>query len=263
MSARAAPAPPGKPRFRGIRVSERQQVLLVIPMALLALAAIWFLVLRPQFERRRENALLRAQLAKSPYAKTSIGDLEEIARREQELGRRTEEEWNRTLDRLATFGDLRDMRKPDFKRIDYKVELFRARLRLLRRSEELGVQLIPRDLGLEDALGGAEDAIRTRMFQLRTVDRLVDLVLSRRAIRLRSIRPLDPVSRKCADGGTLCLEVPVSIDFEVSFEDLYLFFRSVFEENQVFVLRNIRVSAGPEAGSPLRVQAIMSSLIFG
>lgn len=262
MNASAVTPTIKKPRLRRIRISERQQVLLIIPMAILALAAIWFFVLYPQFERRSENESLRNQLAESPYANTSIKDLEKIAKHEQELGRKTEQEWNQTMDRLATFADLKNMRKSDFKRIDYKVELFQARLRLLRRSEELGVQLIPRDLGLKDALSGSEEVVRPRMFQLRTVERLVDLTLSQRAVRLRSIHPMEPIPHKGGKGKSSCLEVPVSIDFEVAFDDLYLFFQSVFVENQVFVLRNIRVSSGPEVGSPLRVQAIMSSLIF-
>lgn len=262
MNTPSSPLLKRKPHLKRLRISERQQVLLIIPIALAALAAIWFFVLYPQFERRHENENLRNQLAKSPYAKMSIQDLEKIAKHEEDLGRRTEKEWKATMDRLATFADLQNMRKSEFGRIDYKVELFQARLRLLRRSEELGVQLVPRDLGLKDALSGSEDAIRTRMFQLRTVERLVELTLSRRAIRLRSIHPMDPIVHQAGKGGPRCLEVPVSIDFEVAFDDLYLFFQSVFEANQVFVLRNIRVSAGPEVGAPLRVQAIMSSLIF-
>ena len=254
--------PSKRPRLPRIRISERQQVLLIIPMALLALFAIWYFVLYPQFERRRENEALRNQLAKSPYANMSLQDLEKIVRHEQELGRRTEEEWHETMNRLATFADHENPSKTEFGRIDYKVELFQARLRLLHRSEELGVQLIPRDLGLKDALNGPEEVVRTRMFQLRTVERLVDLMLSQRAIRLRAIHPMDPIPHKKATGKALCLEMPVSIDFEVAFDDLYPFFQSVFEENQVFILRNIRVSAGSEVGAPLRVQAIMSALIF-
>ena len=156
-----------------LRISERQQVLLIIPVAIVVMLTIWFWVLSPQFARRREIDSLRAQLDKSAYAHVSLENLAEIERHEQVLGGRLDDEWSRTVGRLATFENQQALRESEFGRIDYKMELYQARLRLARRSEELGIPLIPQDLGLQDALGGRDAEVRIRMLQLRAVEKLV------------------------------------------------------------------------------------------
>lgn len=246
-----------------LKISERQQVLLVIPIAIGALVAIWFLVLRPQFERRNEIKALRNQLGKSSYAKQSMENLLKIAENERRLGEQTKAEWTETIQRLSTFADTPDLTNSTVGRIDYKMELFNARTSLSRRSEELGVQLIPQDLGLRDMLGGKENEVKLRWMQLKTVEKLVDTILDRQVYKLHAISPLDPVIHNDKDKkNVLFTEYPVDVDFEVAFEDLYLFFQAVLEENRVFFIRNIRVSAGTDPGAPLRVNAIMSSVIF-
>jgi hypothetical protein len=54
----------------------------------------------------------------------------------------------------------------------------------------------------------------------------------------------------------------VRLECDVDFEHLYTFFQSVFEENQVFAFRNIRIESGPTFDSKLRVKAILSALLF-
>ena len=247
--------------LKSIRLSERQQVLLVIPVVLIALAIVWFLVLAPKFERRREIERLRDQLQKSPYAAQSMENLLKIAAHERELGEQTKAEWEATIARLATLhapgAELKAVG-----RIDYKMELFKARSALSRRSEELGVQLVPQDLGLRDTLGAGEGEVKVRWLQLKTVEKLVDTILGRQVFKLHAISPLDPIPHKGRDKKLLFTEYPVDVDFEVAFEDLYIFFQSILEEDRVFFIRNIRVLAGTAPGAPLRVEAVMSSVIF-
>ncbi len=249
-------------KFKAPHLSERQQVLLVIPVVLLALAAVWFLVLAPKFERRREIEKLRNQLAKSPYATQSMENLLKIAAHERELGERTKAEWEATVARLATFAREEGKVDETVGRIDYKMELFKARTALSRRSGELGVQLVPQDLGLRDTLGAGAAEVKVRWLQLKTVEKLVDTILGRQVFKLHAISPLDPIPHKGRDKKVLFTEYPVEIDFEVAFEDLYVFFQSILEENRVFFIRNIRVLAGTVPGAPLRVEAVVSGVIF-
>ncbi|MBQ6925800.1 MAG: hypothetical protein IJQ73_14280 [Kiritimatiellae bacterium] len=247
--------------LKSIRLSERQQVLLVIPVVLVALAIVWFLVLAPKFERRREIERLRDQLQKSPYAAQSMENLLKIAAHERELGDQTKAEWEATVARLATLhapgAELKAVG-----RIDYKMELFKARSALSRRSEELGVQLVPQDLGLRDTLGAGAGEVKVRWLQLKTVEKLVDTILGRQVFKLHAISPLDPIPHKGRDKKLLFTEYPVDVDFEVAFEDLYIFFQSILEEDRVFFIRNMRIRAGTVPGDPLRVEAVLSSAIF-
>ena len=55
---------------------------------------------------------------------------------------RLEAEWARTCERLATFANQAALRRSEPGRIDYKVELFRTRQRLVEKSDALGIQLI-------------------------------------------------------------------------------------------------------------------------
>ncbi len=247
---------------KSIRLSERQQVLLVIPAVIIALAAVWFLVLAPKFERRREIVKLRDQLANSQYASQTMENLLKIAAHERELGERTKAEWDETVRRLATFDASDTKDKSAVGRIDYKMELFKARNSLSRRSQELNVQLVPQDLGLRDTIGADSGEVKIRWLQLKTVEKLVDTILSKQGLKLHAIAPLDPIPHKGRDKKLLFTEYPVDVDFEVAFEDLYLFFQSILEEDRVFFIRNIRVLAGTAPGAPLRVEAVMSSVIF-
>ena len=247
---------------KSFRLSERQQVLLVIPAVIIALAAVWFLVLAPKFERRREIVKLRDQLAKSPYASQSMENLLKIAAHERELGEKTKAEWDETIQRLSTFDASDSKSKASVGRIDYKMELFKARNSLSRRSQELKVQLVPQDLGLRDTIGANAGEVKVRWLQLKTVEKLVDTILSRQGLKLHAIAPLDPIPHNGRDKKLLFTEYPVDVDFEVAFEDLYLFFQSILEEDRVFFIRNMRVLAGTVPGAPLRVEAVMSSVIF-
>lgn len=243
-----------------LNLSERQQVLLVIPVVLAVLALVWFFVLSPRLEQRGIIEELKRANAESEYAGLSRETLHKTLEHERKLVETARKEWAETISRLSTFESSPGK---NVARIDYKRELFNARVRLSRRSEELGVQLLPKDLGLKEALGANDSDVRVRMLQLLTVEKLTDTILNRQVYKLHSIEPKKPVFHKnLSKKKNLVTEYPVQVDFEVAFEDLYLFFQSVFAEHRLFAVRNIRISSGTSPGAPLRVNAVMSSLLF-
>lgn len=247
--------------IRRIHISERQQVALILFLAVLGLGLVWFLLLRPQMRVRAENRQIREQLASSRYANLSMESLKEVAELETQAEKRLQEEWRASRARLGTFSNQNALRKADVARIDYKVELFNTRQRLLEKSQNLEIPLLPVDLGLEETLK-TNDQVRDRMLQLKAVDSLADLALDNRIQQLVSIIPLASIEHAGPDGRTLFTEYPVCVTFDTDFVNLYQLFQSVFEENRLFIFHAIRVMSGPSVASRLRVQAVLSALVF-
>ena len=242
------------------RLSERTQVTLILIAALGGISSIWFFLLLPQHERTSENDARRRQLDSSPFSHQSPSALRKAVEVERAGLARLEREWGQAGERLATFANQAALRRTEL-RIDYKHELFLTRRRLVEKSDALGIQLLPTDLGIDDALTD-KDTIRERMLQLKAVEKLADLTLDRRIERLVSIVPQPSVIHKGPDGLITFDEYPVQVEFDVSFDNLYALFQAVFEENRVFAFRNIRIAAGHKADAPLRVNAVMSALVF-
>jgi len=247
--------------IRRIHISERQQVALILFVALLGVALVWFLLLRPQMRVRDENEQIRQQLASSRYANLSMESLKEVAELETQAEKRLQGEWRASRARLGTFSNQDTLRKADVARIDYKVELFNTRQRLLEKSKNLEIPLLPVDLGLDEQLM-TNDQVRDRMLQLKAVDHLADLALDNRIQQLVSITPLASVEHAGPDGKTVFTEYPVRVVFDADFVNLYQLFQSVFEENRLFVFHAVRVVSGPSVASRLRVQAVLSALVF-
>lgn len=246
---------------RPLKISERTQVLLIIIIAVLALFAVWFFMIRPQFHMADENRKIRQQLESSPYANLSMESLSEAAKAESEAGKKIEMEWDATRERVATFANQNALRRTDINRIDYKVELFRTRERLAGKSQALGIQLIPIDLGIDEALH-SNDKVRERMLQLKAVEKLADLTLDRRIQSLVAINPMPPVSHLDNNKKPLFDEYPVKVEFDADFDNLFQLFQAIFEEHAVFAVRNIRIESGPTIESRLRVKAVLSAFIF-
>lgn len=244
-----------------IRLSERSQVALIVFVAVGGLAAIWYFLLQPQAQMHREIASLRRQLAANPSYHKNKSSLLLAGENEKNNSARLADEWALTTERLATFANQAALRRSEFGRIDYKVELFATRQRLVEKSDALGIQLIPTDLGVIDDLK-EQDQVRERMLQLKTVEKLADLTLDRRIERLLTITPLPPVAHRAPGGGISFDEYPVRVEFDVAFNNLYALMQSVFEEYRVFAFRNIRIESGPRPNSPVRVKAVMSALVF-
>jgi len=241
--------------------TERMQVVLILLFVLLSGFLTVSFVVFPQLDMQEENRMLREQLDGSRYASLSITNMQRIAEHETSNLRALSNEWAHIAERLASFPNQTAMQNAEVNRIDYKVQLYEIRQRLQVKSDELKIQLMPTELGLDESLTSG-DAIRVRMLQLKAVEKLADITLDRQIQRLVEIYPLPPVEHKDKKGRRIFEEYPVRIECDVDFEHLYTFFQSLFEENQVFTFRNLRIESGPTFDSKLRVKAILSALLF-
>jgi len=241
--------------------TERAQVVFIM----LFIAAGLFLtiqyVLFPQLRMAEDNENVRDQLSRSKFAGYTINSMQTVANHEMQNLQLLSNEWARIAARLSTFEDQSIIQDIGVNRIDYKVHLYAIRERLKSKSAELNIPLVPKELGLEEALDSGE-AVRVRMLQLKAVEKIADLTLDRQITRLVEIYPLPPVEHKDSKGRKIFTEYPVRIECDIDFSNLYTSFQSVFEENQVFAFRNIRVESGPTFDSKLRVKTIFSALLF-
>jgi hypothetical protein len=256
------PLPPQFSEIGRLLKTERAQVVFIILfIAASAFCTVQFVVL-PQQELAENNRSVREQLESSRHAKYSIIDMQALASHEATNLGQLSNEWFRIAARLSSFPELSTQTDSnDVSRIEYKVELNEIRDRLKIKSDELKIQLLPGDLGLDDAVK-SDEPVRVRMRQLKAVEKLADLTLDRQIQRLVEIYPLSPVSHTNRTGRKTFEEYPVRLECDVDFEHLYTFFQSVFEENQVFTFRNVRVESGPTFDSKLRVKAVLSALLF-
>ena len=241
--------------------TERMQVVLILLFVLASAFLTVRFVLNPQRDLAETNRNVRAQLEGSRYASLALTNMQAIADHEAANLVTLSNEWSRIAERLATFPNQTVLRNTDVNRIDYKVQLYEIRQRLQSKSDELKIQLMPTELGLDETVASG-DAIRERMMQLKAVEKVADLTLDRQITRLVEIYPLSPVAHKDKNGRKIFEEYPVRIECDVDFEHLFTVFQSVFEENQVFTFRNLRVESGPTFDSKLRVKTILSALLF-
>lgn len=241
--------------------TERMQVVLI----LLVIVASAFLTVRfvllPLRRQAEENRETRVKLEGDKYANLSIANMQAIAAHEEQNLQALSNMWSRVAERLSTFPVQALAENAVVNRIDYKVHLYEIRERLQEKSETLKIQLMPTELGLDETLTSG-DAIRVRMLKLRAVEKLADLTLDRQIQRLVEIYPLEPVSHMNKAGQKVFEEYPVRVECDVDFDHLYTFFQSVFEEDQVFTFRNVRIESGPTFDSKLRVKAVLSALLF-
>lgn len=240
---------------------ERMQVLLILLFIVIAAILMVNLVVIPQHELREQNRDVREKLENHKFAKIPMESIRDLAEKEGAQLKNLSAEWDRISARLETFPDELISKKDQLNRIDYKVQLYEIRQRLREKSDELKIQLMPTELGLDDNLADGEE-IRIRMLQLKAVEKLADLTLDRQIQRLVEIYPLDPVVHVDWKKKKTFEEFPVRIECDVDFDHLFTFFQSVFEENQVFTFRNVRIESGPTFDSKLRVKAILSALLF-
>lgn len=246
--------------FQFLKTERMQVVQILLFIVTSGFLTVRFVVL-PQRDMAEQNLTVREQLARSRYASLSTTNMLAIAEHESAGILALSNEWARISERLSAFPSQAAMQNAEVHRIDYKVQLYEIRQRLQVKSGELKIQLMPTELGLDESLTSS-DAIRERMLQLKAVEKLADLTLDRQIQRLVEIYPLSPVQHKDKKGKTIFEEYPVRIECDVDFEHLFTFFQSVFDENQVFAFRNIRIESGPTFDSKLRVKAILSALLF-
>ena len=241
--------------------SERHQVVIIIVLSVAAIAGLWFFLLRPQAEQRRQISRQWARHQTSRYANMSREDLIRERDAADANLRHVQAQWEDIQRRLSTYTMAEALVGARVGNIDYKVELLNERRRLAGKSEELGIELIPRDLGMPTAVTTQKDA-RILLLKLRAIEKLADLALDRRITSLIAIEPLDPIHHRLEGHDDVFLEeYPVQAEFDVTLEALYDLMHASFERNRVFVFRQVRVNAGHTPEEPLRVSAVMSALI--
>lgn len=244
--------------------NERQQVVAIIAATVVALAALWYLVMLPQNVIRRNLERMIAEKRDELQRKNLLfGEeiLREMQAAEFEAGRRMEEEWTAISRRLAAVDAVREDSGLRVGHIDLKVALFEARFRMNRKARMLGIAL-PRDLGMEETVPSGEDA-RKRLHQLRVLERLTDVALDLQVGRIHGLEVLPPLRHAGPDGVVFLEEYPVRIVFEADIGRIYEWFRATLAENRTFAVRHFRVDGTPR-GAPetLTVTAVMSALVF-
>jgi hypothetical protein len=252
---------------RRLRISERQQVVAaIVGSALVVAALLWFVVWPGIRERRTVERDLQA-LSRGAFASMSKDELEARVEEVQENLGRVRQEWRRTRERLNTYSPKEGLLGvDDVQLIDFKVELLKERDRLRGRSAELEIELIPKDLGMSEALRTGGEPAKVLMLKLRAIEKLADLALAHKIDRLVAVRPLSVVRHRAprVRGGEFIYmeEYPIRVEFDMTLETLYDFFHAVFEESNVFVFKRLRVNAGQNEALPLRVEAVLSAIML-
>jgi len=238
-----------------LKISERHQVVLIL-LAVLVLVVVGGVYLWPQIQKRADISRLRDELANSPIANVTKESLNDIARVEKEAAATLDRDWDVTAHRLTTLHNT--LPNPSY--IGYKVEHAAVLQRLNVKARNLEIKL-PANLDISPAVT-ANEILRERLIQLRTVEKLVDLVIDQHINGIAAIRNLPTVLHYGADQKLICEEFPVEVSFSAYFPSLFYLFSSIFDEDRVFVFSKIRVTSDPREDDILHIKAVMSSLIF-
>ena len=238
------------------KISERAQVVLILILALAALVLAWHFLLWPQFERRSSNRTLRESLVNSPFANLSVETLQKAAAAEKTAATALDSDWSRTARRLTSISNTRS----DPSHIDFQVEHAAVRMRLGVKARNLNIAL-PNTFDISPGVTSTE-IVRERLNQLKTVEKLVDLVISQHIRGITRFKNLPTVNHYDAEQKLICEEYPVEIEFTTHYDALFYLFSSIFEEDRVFVFNKIRVTSDPTVEGLLHVKAVTSSLIF-
>jgi hypothetical protein len=240
---------------------KRQQVLSVV---LAGACVILCILVLPLSALKHNTATLERQIAttSNELARKNylLGEkaLGEKKQEEQARNALLMDEWRRMVSRVSAFAKSEE--QASVGHIDFKVKLFDARQRLLRKSRSLNIGL-PGDLGVDDAIHSDEDA-RKKMLQLRTVEKLVNLALDLKIVTLRSIEPLPPVSHGTEQKVIFLEEYPVRMEFSGDIGNLYDLLNATIEPNSTLALKHVRIEPAHGKSNLLNMEVVMSSLVF-
>lgn len=240
-------------------------MLALIVIAGAVIFALWFSLLLPQNKRRldleRQVEHMTRQLEQNGYLR---GEELLVKRRTMEQARARElaRRWQQIPGRLGTLADLEKTAAAPIGHIDFKVALFQVRERLRQKSKTVGIGL-PHDLGIDESVTGGRDA-RRLMFQLRAVEKLVDLSLDLKIERIRRIEPLDLIEHIVGHKEELFMEeYPVRIVFNGGMENVYDLLHAVLTPDHTFFVRGLRILR--DEGNPretVSVDAVLCGLVF-
>jgi DNA-binding transcriptional MerR regulator len=244
--------------------SERQQVLAIIVLGSTLLFVLSFFLLLPQI---RKNEALKADIKKIESqlsARNFMRDeatLQKILKEEERHLAELLQDWNTLADRMTTLTDWQDIAETRVDVIDYKVALYSVQQRLNRKALTMNIKLPP-DLGMNAEIAGSEDA-RRRMLQLRSVEKLVDMILNLKIASVRIIEPLPQVQHPAPGTTDIYLEeYPVRLLFRGNRENLYAMLHGILESQNTFFLRSIRIEPLGPPFEELEAHAVLSCLLF-
>jgi len=242
--------------MKPIKISERTQAVLILVTAVAALWATAQFLLWPLLSQYAENKKAREALGKNPYAKISIETLRAAAAVAKKDSDALNQNWFDTVRRLNTLHGAR----ADTPRIEFQVAYIAARTHLGQKAARLNIKLPP-TFDVPELVTSSE-AVRERLNQLKTVEKLLDLVFAQHISGITGFKNLPTILHHDTEQKPICEEYPVEVEFTTSFDSLFYLFSGVFEEDGVFVFSKIRVTSDPRLEQILHVKAVMSSLIF-
>ena len=225
---------------------EKRLLLVIGGGTALLLVLLWFAVMAPLLKKHRAVDAAIEHLDRS--LSSSYGDQERQAFRERAWTVSRDEvllrnELKQLRERFHTFADVmaeKASREGQEGRIDFKVSLEEAREYLQAEASSSGVSL-PLDLGMPDTIASDEKA-PSRIGQLATVVRLVEVILPLDIRKVTDIQPLLPLSYPRDEGDPLVTrEFPVRVGMECTDVQLQAFLRAIQLPESFFTLRRIQV----------------------
>jgi hypothetical protein len=146
-------------------------------------------------------------------------------------------------------------------RIDFKVALFKARSSLQETAAAQGVKLT-NDLGIAETIGSKEDA-ETRLWELASVVRLVELLIGTGVHAIESIDSLPPIEhgQVPADNERI-LAFPVRLEVRCTFAQLQVLLNTLQEEHSFYTISQCDIGRPAPSSKQLRVRITCSALRF-
>ncbi len=171
-------------------------------------------------------------------------------------------EWSNTVSRLNGFQGVPEIATERIGKIDFKVALFDAKQRLLKKARALGIDLTA-DIGMYSMVKSNEDA-RRLMYQLKAVETLLDTALDMKINTIKFVEPMEPTGYHPEQSEEIFVEeYPVRIRLYGNVKSLYDLLSSALASEHFFVLRHLKVRSVSETKPDLLdISAVMSSLLF-
>ncbi len=194
------------------------------------------------------------------------GELEATLRREQRRHERLLAEWHELKDLAATFRKATALERvlgaPEEGRIDFKVSLFNARMRIADAAGRTGM-LFPADLGIPETLGATESA-EVRLWQLAASVRFLELCIEVGIPAVLEIQARPPLTLPSllADAPTQT-DYPLRVRFQTDYPRFVEWIGRVSQPGEFFGLRAVQIAKSRPGGeSPVEVTATLHATVF-
>jgi hypothetical protein len=248
---------------------DRRDILAIFGGTIVAVILLLVFGLRPAV---RQHSHMRAELMKAeemllPYREgggsESLG--KELADLQRE-NRRLQRSWDALKEQVGTFkeGSPLGGTLPSTEEgwIKFKVDLIKARAKLMGRAAELGMQL-PEDLGIEESSEEAEDP-EVRLWQLASLVKLLNQCMESGIQSVYKAQALPPLP-VFAEGESVPfqLEYPVMIRMTGTFDAALALLDSVQGEGRFFAVRRFQIEKSkPDSDSLLDILTVCSAEPF-